>query len=447
MRRWARKLAGLGLLTVAAAAPAVAQATLEWRALHPGAVAGSTFATHAVVDPWGNVTVAFETRQYPPRPVTELVAYTSGGEVLWVGPPLPLDATGLQRAANGDLLLCGNSAPGGDAMHVLRVGPKGVRRWQRTIAGASAMGLALDAQDRAVVVGSAGGDWLVQAFASDGTTAWVTHLDGPAGLPDTANCVVVDAAGDLLVGGNVGSWSYHTDAAVAKLTGAGELLWLTDWSATAGSESYTMIVSDGQGGAVAAGTVAFSWSQPPYGSYVNHQFTRFDADGDVAWLYPDHGIPFYSFPRDVLVDDSGQVWAAIHVDPYVFSKSVARLDCIGPGGHGLASTSYDGPTHTGAWPAGLLLDEAGRVVLGVTSGDPFGGHDHRSALMRVTPDGLHLWTDEFAGPTAGLSTSNVLPAPDGRVVMVGRAWLAGAFEGEGLVMQAELEETPGHLEN
>jgi hypothetical protein len=443
MNTTAHAASALGFLAVLTLAPpAAAQVTPEWRAVHPGPAGAEVFAGHAATDPLGNILVTFEAPYAPGGPATELAKYSPNGQLLWLRRPLPIFAVGLVSSANGDVVLCGNAGGGLNALVVLRLDAQGRLRWRRAVAGAVAQAMVLDALDQAVVVGSAGGDWLVQPFASDGTSPWVRHLDGPQHLLDSANCVSIDAAGDLLVGGSVGTSGGYTDAAVAKLSGAGQLQWMSDWSATYDRESYSSIVSDGQGGAIAAGTVDFTWTGSPPLSFVNHQITHFDASGHLAWLHPSSGLMLNSAATDVVLDGSGQIWAAIHIDPYAFSTPSVQLERIGSNGQTLSTFEYDGPTHAGAWPVGLQLDDAGRVLVGACSGDPFTGANDLAVLLRMDAIGTPAWTETFAAPGVGLRAAGIRRAPGQRVLLLGDLIGGSGFESDALVIQLGLSDPP-----
>ena len=428
----------LGSLTILVAAqPAAAQATTRWRVVRPGPAGALFSARQTATDSYGNVFVSFG--KYYPGSTTELAKYSPNGELLWQRSALPIRAVGLVSAANGDAVLCGET--GGNIL-VLRVDAQGHVRWRRMVFGASPSDMVLDSLDGVVVVGSAGGDWLVQPFASDGTSSWAMLLDGPQQLSDRANCVSVDAAGDLLVGGSVGTSSVYTDAAVAKISGAGQLQWMSHWSATFDSESYTSIVSDGQGGAIAAGRVEYTSSVWPPTHYIEAQITRFDALGNVAWIHPQWGLGFDHDAADVIVDGAGQIWAAILVDPYFFSMPVMRIERISAGGATLSSYDYDGPTHAGAWPIGLQLDGAGRVLVGATSGDPFSGADNVAALMRMEATGVPAWTWTFAPPGAGLRAAGIRRSRGERVLLFGELTESSGLESDALVIQLGLDDPP-----
>lgn len=431
----------LGLLSILAAAPAAAQVTPEWRTVHPGLPGDLVTAGHAATDPSGNVFVTFE-KTYPGGRRTELAKYAPNGKRLWLRRPLPIYVVDLSAAANGDVVLCGNFSGSASGLLVMRVDGQGRLRWRHSVAGALARDMVLDAFDQAVVVGSAGGDWLVQPFASDGTSPWATRLDGPSQLSDVANCVAIDSAGDLLVGGSVGSSGVYTDAAVAKLSGAGQLQWMSDWSASYDNESYSKIVSDGQGGLIAAGKVEYEWGGYPPAHFTEAQVTHFDAFGNLAWLHPQWGLGFDHDTVDMIVDGSGQIWVAILVDPYFFSKPSVQLERIGSNGQTLSTFEYDGPTHAGAWPVGLQLDDAGRVLLGVSSGDPFTFGDNEAALMRMNATGTPAWTATFAPPGVGLRAAGIRRAPGERVFVHGLVSAGTGFETDALVIQLKLDDPP-----
>jgi hypothetical protein len=412
-----------------ALAPATAgQATVEWRALRPDAA--DTGATQCVTDHSGNVYVVFES--WGSNQPVELVKFAPDGQMLWRRGAAATTAA-VALAASDEVVF---SADFGPATLVVRLDSQGVVRWTRALAGVKPAALLIDSLDRAVIAGTAGGDWSVRALASDGADAWTTVVDDPSHLVDTAHCMTIDAAGDVFVAGGVGS-----EAAVAKLSSQGALQWLSVWSAPYDSAAYAHIVSDGQGGAIAAGDLQFTWQGwPPGQQYVNHQISRFGAQGQVVWLHPSYGIPVNSVAKDVVLDGSARIWAAIQIDPYAFQKPSVHLERIALDGTTLSQFDYDGPSHEGAWPASLALDEAGRVLLGATCGYFFGSATDRSVLMRMDDTANPAWTKLLDAPSIGVRSRAIRSAPGKRVIVLGEGCHALVGDLDGLVMQLALDD-------
>lgn len=430
---------GASILMGALAGLGNAQAALEWRALHPAVLPQSDdAAVLAAADDSGNVYVVFQMLYQPPGPRTALVKFTAHGQALWVRRFGSIVARDLAVAPGGDVYLCGTTAAGPAAMLVLRCDPDGNLRWRTSVAGAVARTLDFDGAGAVIVAGSAGGDILVQAFDDAGLTLWETRIDGPQHLDDGAACLAIDAAGDIFVAGSVGTPNGSSDAVVAKLAGDGRTQWSSTWSATTGRESFGSIASDGQGGVIVGGDVHFVFQGWPPVEYVNAQIARCDGAGRFLWHQPPYGIAINTAARSVLVDRDGQIWAAIQEDPYAFQKpSIVVQRIAGGSGAELSTFAYDGPAHTGAWPGGLALDDAGQVLVSGGAGQFFGSTTDQTVLMGMDAAGNPAWTQLFSAPGAGLIAAQCCMAPGDRAVLFGSAYF-GIFLSRGLVLQVEL---------
>jgi len=211
---------------------------------------------------------------------------------------------------SGNILVSGTSAAAGDTdiVTVKISGANGTVIWARRWAGSAAgsydqcEGIAADAGGDVYVAGRTGNSANPDLVAFrlrglDGTPVWSDLADGAfvfagaGGGADSAHDVAVDAAGDVVIVGQVRGNTGAGDFAVLKLRGSdGTVRWnqYTDgiwrWNPTDGTDVAYAVCLESGGGIVATGTV---WNDP-------HRYdigiARLDADGGnartTAWHQP-----------------------------------------------------------------------------------------------------------------------------------------------------------------
>ena len=201
------------------------------------------------VDQAGNVYVTGES-QGPLSPWYDYdyatVKYNSAGETLWVrrynGPGNRQDgAYAIAVDEAGNVYVTGRSRP--DSINVegydyvtIKYNPEGVEQWIARYNGPrddmdEAYALALDNQGNVYVTGLSSGigtmwDIVTIKYNSDGDSVWVRRYNGPGDGPDVGNCIAVDEAGNVYVGGYGYNESTYKDYLIIKYDSDGVEQWV-----------------------------------------------------------------------------------------------------------------------------------------------------------------------------------------------------------------------------
>lgn len=260
------------------------------------------------------------------------------------------------------LLAC--SAPD---VHAWRVGING-KADKVDVANA----VAIDAAGNVIAAGSIE-DASVKALvvkldAATGSEVWRREIDGEGKV------VVVDAAGDVLVGGDIGGDT------VVKLAGAtGADVWRQDFGAYGG---HAIVMGPG-GDAVAVGHTAI-----PYEVRVAKLA---GATGNVLWQ-SDIGAPASNYPNAarVTVDGNGDVVVAGGTTNVGTRDDWAVVKLSGTTGAELWRRELDGGINGSEFADAVVVDAAGDVIAGGYSLAP--GFDGEFVVHKFSgTDGTDVW--------------------------------------------------------
>lgn len=414
------RLARLGLAATTIAAGAWAQATLEWRSWELGTSGASGCGITALaVDPAGAVYVV-EAGACDPDGRANLTRREGDGQIAWTRRLPRMTVGGLELAPDGDIVVFGTASRAPQPLLVLRWSPMGEARWSHVDIAPHLASAAFDGQGTLYLAGSLQGDLWIRALGPDGHVAWERSLDGPSHASDKALDIAVDPSDDLLVVGAVGTSNGETDGAAIKLSSDGTVSWFKTFGYADADESYVRVASDGLGGAVVGGSVAFVDQGWPPVAHVIACVMLYDASGASQGGYmADWNVD--SSVRDLLVDPFGQSWIAILADQPPQHVG-CRLLVVRQSADGHALSEYVHTPPAGeSWPGNLLLDADGSVLASGARGSFFGSTSDATLLMRFDAQGEPLWIQEFTAPTKGLRTTRSAFAPNGRVVLAGNA--------------------------
>jgi hypothetical protein len=445
----------LAVVLVLLAAPSSlhAQAQLEWSATRVGPVAdqgaqiafdnaGNVFLTN-----WSAVAVP------PPTPATadvELCKYSPAGSLLWSrrfdSQTAPSDKPdGLVTLADGSVCIAGTATNGPNRGFIARYDSAGNLLWSDIFGGAggfdvaTARALALDAAGNLILAGSiapigAPSDMLVRCYAPAGQILWERTIDGPQNGWDGANCVLVDPAGSIFVGGQFDS-SLAREGAIAKLDSAGQLLWQSDVPAGgAVGERFTTLESDGLGGVIAGGSSDFSNPSTHLAWIV-----RIGGAGSALWSKSAGVNLNNNFTTDLFLDERGTIWVACWIDQ--LGAGAALVQRYSVGGSLLSSTTFSGQNGIGAHPGTFARGSAGQVFLVASQGYSFAGPAQEAALLQFDLSGDLNWVRTFATPGLGMSILVGAAGPNARVAAAGLAF-AGSQKLDALAVQFDVSDAP-----
>jgi len=247
----------------------------------------------------------------------------------------------------------------------------------------------------------------------------------------TANGVVVDSAGNVIITGsfqgtaNFGGGpvtAYGFDTFLAKYTGAGQYLWVKTANTSNGAfpgglavDSANNIVLGGRFlGSINFGTgPVSSVSTMAYSAYL----TKFSAAGSCLWTKV-YGSSYAMMVAGVAVDSSANIYLTgdfynsaslgsgtlSAYNGYGYAPYLAKYDLngtpqwslalVGPGGNSTYSTAVATDNNGNVWVTGyfpMTLNMGGGVTLSSAGGQNI-------FAARYSPSGTYLWSKSFGGP-------------------------------------------------
>lgn len=295
-------------------------------------------------------------------------------------------------------------------------------------------------------------DIFVAKLDPNGNHLWSKRLGGMG--DQYAGRVTVDSAGNVILigsfqgqvdfGGGMFTSEGKDDIFVVKLDAAGNHLWskrFGDLEEQAG----IVIAADGGGNLILTGT--FRGQLDLGGAPLNAAGGGTTMDTFVAKLGPDGAhlwskrlgtMNVYAFPA-VTVDSGGNVIAA---DPFLGQVDLGGGLLTSQGSQDIFVVKFD-PGGAHLWSkrfgdekdqSGCILkaDSAGNLILvGVFAGQIdlgggalIGAGSNDTFLVKLDPNGGHLWSQRFGAPNQTTSSSDLAVDPTGSIL------LAGGFTGQ-----------------
>lgn len=305
------------------------------------------------------------------------------------------------------------NAAGLQTWEVMLVGPGGANDEIRAVSSNGAGGV--------TVAGYTSGpkgqglDAWVAVYDLAGAPIWAESFNGLESMNDVFNTLVLDAEGNILLGGYSQSATTGNDALLRKLAADGSVLWSRVFP---GPNGGTDVISDLD--VSPAGHIYASGSQEgPEGEGRNAWLAKYDADGNELWSRSFNGP---QSNNDYLVgispvgEDDVVVSGYEGRDAFPWEAVVRRYDGLGMT---VWTDRYVGGSGEGAHATGVETDPDGSVV--VTGGELIDGIQHL-LVRKFDTAGVEIWTSTVPGGAAG---------PDyGRDISIGPAgevWLAGAL--------------------
>jgi hypothetical protein len=242
-----------------------------------------------------------------------VAAYSGVGDLLWsaeLGTPASDAAAGVSLDAAGNALIAGDTSGAlegtafgfGDA-YVAKYSPGGELAWVRQIGTAApdeAAGVSADASGNVLTAGftrgvlegdRAGNDldgWIAK-YSPEGEALWIRQLGSSVGYDDAIAGVSTDAGGNVLIAGRSfgaleGANHGSADAFVAKLSGAGELLWIHQLGG-ADYDAAESVQADADGNVFIAGQLAGSFAGGPGVVIPGQPFVaKYSPEGEQLWF-------------------------------------------------------------------------------------------------------------------------------------------------------------------
>ena len=260
------------------------------------------------------------------------------------------------------------------ALAVLTSFPCTASAWRFTLDGASAFG---PSETVEAITTTPSGDVVAAGFVVSsgfdtdlvvtklskvgGTPIWSVIIDGPAGSTDEAQDVVVDAAGDVIVGGSLQDFANPRTLTVLKLSGNdGTEIWRTSISISLNPfVPVGALALDGNGDVVTVGTAVNQINGS--GDFAVYKLSG--ADGTEQWRYTLDGTASVGDGAvDVAVDAAGNVAAGGLVTNAGTGADFGIVKLAGATGAELWRNSLNNFGSGGDQLRALALDGDGDVV-------------------------------------------------------------------------------------
>jgi cysteine-rich repeat protein len=315
-------------------------------------------------------------------------------------------------------------------MAVVKLAPNGAELWRHLSGGTvpsvyeGAEAVVLDAAGDPVVGGGlALGSTAIQTApmvwklsSADGSETWHSQLGSASG--GFVIAVALDAAGDVIAGGGGGPTG--NNAEVAKLSGStGTPTWIREFTGSGGGSFVERVAVTPGGDVVAAGALGVPNPNTGVAHFLVAKFSG--ADGTELWRYTLDGVTVnrFNYASSLAVDAVGDVVAAGSVSNSGSDFTVVKL--AGATGTEVWRTEINGtngPT-SGDQALAVGVDGAGDVIAGgsvenaVTSGDMF-------VIKLAGADGSERWRYLRTGAAVASDVVEALHVtPDDDVVAVG----------------------------
>jgi hypothetical protein len=225
----------------------------------------------------------------------------------------------------------------------------------------------------------------------DQSTPRFTRYDG--GRYDRAGAIAVDASGAFYIGGSVEPSSSQPAFAALKFDRAGNRLWRTNYSGSAGGslgQAFAVAV-DGQGNVFAAGYVSVGFHSTATDALV----VKFDANGVEQWARRYDGpVSGSDGAVSVAVDHLGNAYVSGHSSGTGFDWVTLKY---APDGALIWTRRHSGPGNFDDVISATSLDPQGDlVVTGITKnrGDSV---TNDITTLKYRPDGAIAWASTFSG--------------------------------------------------
>lgn len=256
----------------------------------------------------------------------------------------------------------------------------------------------------------------VARYDPAGESVWTESFNGPDSLNDVFNTVVLDADGNVILGGYSQSATTGNDVFLRKLAADGSVLWSRVFAGPNGGTDLIWSLDVSPAGHI----YAAGYQEGPEGEGRNSWLAKYDADGNEIWSRSFNGPQSnddHLIGITVLGEDDVVVSGYEELNDVPWQAVVRRYDALGMT---LWTDRYLGGSGEGAHGFGVATDPDGSLV--VTGGEILGGVRH-VLVRKYDTDGGELWTSIIPGGAAG---------PDyGREVAIGAAgevWLAGSLD-------------------
>jgi hypothetical protein len=220
-------------------------------------------------------------------------------------------------------------------------------------------------------------------------TVWVRSYGGCPGGYDSATCVAIDRAQNVIVVGGSEGVSTSVDYAIVKYDPAGETAWTRRYwhVATTYEDIPYALAVDSAGSVYVTGS---SYGGPS--TTEDYATVKYSADGVRLWIARYNGPGSYHDEAAALVVDrfgsvcvTGSSWGADGYD-----IGTVKYDSLGVQQW---VARYDDPYHNGDLGIALAVDDSGCVYVAGYRDDLY-----NYVTIKYGPNGSQRWVSEYNGP-------------------------------------------------
>ncbi len=430
-------VAGTALLPLSPFARA--QVLEKWARLHDGAPMQSDFGNAVGVDASGNAFVTGRSFNlstgFPPLPPTqdiETVAYDPNGTQLWSA---RYDLAGgddvgyaIAVSPQGDVFVAGQSAGYVGSTYVtqqtvIKYSSTGTQLWAHqygNTAGPNVVrSMLVDANGNVFLGGTDGGanasgDMCVRKLDPAGNVTWTATYDGVHNGYDYVYAIAFASNGDILAAGNTSTPPTNTtDIALIRVSAAGSVLWAREVGAAAQNDSAFDVAVGANGNAYVAGyTTTGSEGQ-------NETLLAYDAAGNFLWE-DDHdgGSSGNDVFRAVAIDPSGRV-IALGSETHNGVGTDWVTYAYDANGSIFWEHAWDGTAHLNDTARALSIDAIGNIYVAGYSNT--NATDTEAIVVEYDPNGDERFTYRYSAGPAGERFVDMAFAPNGDIVLAGDA--------------------------
>ncbi|MBN8584530.1 MAG: SBBP repeat-containing protein [Ignavibacteria bacterium] len=358
----------------------------------------------------------------------------------------------------GNIIVTGTSQGSNDLNYMtIKYNSAGVQQWIRTYDGLQgedvAEAVAVDFSGNVFVTGrssvsGSGFNFYTQKMNSSGTVLWGTYYNGPGNGDDKAHAIVVDALGNVYVGGvstgsgtgpdfclvkynaaGVQQWAYrynapanswdelvdfkidaagnnlyltgfgnygapdYSDYVTIKVNSAGTQQWIKRYNG-GGSDQATSITVDASGNSYVTG-----WFSDA-NSWESYSTVKYNSAGTQIWFaHYDGPGQRIDIPADIETDASGNVFVTGRSQGANLLYDFATVKYNSSGAQQWANRWIGIGSNQYSYASALELDAAGNVYVGGYSGASAILLDY--AVVRYSNAGAQQWWIKYNGPAGG----------------------------------------------
>lgn len=316
----------------------------------------------------------------------------------------------------GNIIVTGTSQGSNDLNYMtIKYNSAGVQQWIRTYDGLQgedvAEAVAVDFSGNVFVTGrssvsGSGFNFYTQKMNSSGTVLWGTYYNGPGNGDDKAHAIVVDALGNVYVGGVSTGSGTGPDFCLVKYNAAGVQQWAYRYNAPANSWDELVDFKIDAAGNNLYLTGFGNYGAPDYSDYVT---IKVNSAGTQQWIKRYNGGGSDQ-ATSITVDASGNSYVTGWFSDANSWESYSTVK-YNSAGTQIWFAHYDGPGQRIDIPADIETDASGNVF--VTGRSQGANLLYDFATLKYNSSGVQQWVNRWTGSGANHYSYAVSIALDG----------------------------------